>query len=112
MSQWKVIWGPTGFGWWVVEEGWSHQDRDSIIAISVPFARAIEMVNDHNRTSRNGRPRFPLNVEIVRYAMSRCSWKVVPAARMLGCHRNTLASWLKAQSARKPGGVVHFEEFK
>lgn len=97
MSQWKVIWGPTGFGWWVVEEGWSHQDRDSIIAISVPFARAIEMVKDHNRTSRNGRPRFPLNVEIVHYAMSRSNYKVAPAARMLGISRWTLDRWLKAE---------------
>ena len=97
MIEWKVIWGPTGFGWWIVEDGWAFQNRSSIIASSVPFTNAIQMVKDHNRTSRNGRPRFPLNVDVVRYAMSRNGWKVAPAARMLGISRWTLDRWLKAR---------------
>lgn len=100
MSEWKVIWGPTGFGWWIVEDGWSFADRSSIVATSVPFDRTIQMIKEHNRTSKNGRPPFPLNVNVVRYAMSRNKWKVAPAAKMLGIHRNTLMTWLKKQSAQ------------
>ena len=103
-AEWKVIWGPTGFGWWIVEDGWSFANRSSIVATSVPFTRAIQMIKEHNRTSKNGRPRFPLNPDVVRYAMSRNGWKVAPAADMLGISRSTLRRWLELTKEEE---VVH-----
>lgn len=111
---WEVRGHPWGADWWVVTEGWKPGDPGTgKVASTNDLGVAIHIAGRHNAglPGSNGRPRIPLNPDVIQGAMALSGGRVGDAAAILGVSRHTFRRRLDEVLEQK-GGVLRQEPRK